>query len=117
MVIGYPFALTSGTDGQVTEAAMIVSIMNRDDLNKYKGKLEDKIILVTPKREFALREMTDAVRHDEETLAAYRDEGIDLNMKKRRATAWYKRYPRPEGITPEEIEAFYKSEGVAVVLY
>lgn len=117
MVIGYPMMLTAGTDGVVSSEAMIVRILNRDDLDDYRGQLRGKIILVSGKREFGFRSMPDAVRHDEETLRAFETEGRDINMQKRAAEAWWQRDQGPEGISVDEIEVFYKSEGVAVVLY
>lgn len=116
MVIGYPLSYTSGTKGKVIEQAMIVSILSKADLDKYKGKLKNKIILTSPKREFSPSEMPDAIRHDEESLKAYETEGIDINMKKRSQHTWYKRDPRPKGITMDEIEQFFIDEGVAIVL-
>jgi len=117
MVIGYPMTLTPGTRGKVTQKAMIVRIMKREDLDKYKGKLKDKIILVSAMQEFSPRYIPDALRHDEASLDAYKTKGIDINIQKRRQAPMYKRVPRPEGITADELEEFYKSEGVAVVLF
>ena len=117
MVIGYPMTLTPSTKGKVFQEAVIVRIKKKEDLNQYKGKLKDKIILVSPKQEFGPRYMPDAVRHDEASLEAYETEGVDINLRKRGQAAWSKRAPRPEGITMDEIEAFYKDEGVAVVLF
>ncbi len=55
MVIGYPLALTPGTGGRSVRDAVIVDIQKKGDLDRYRGKLRDKIILATPKREFAPR--------------------------------------------------------------
>jgi len=84
MIIGYPLALTPGTGGKVIQEAVIVDIGKKEDLEKYRGKLKDKIILTTPKREFGPRLMPDALRHDEESLEAYETKGIDINIQKRR---------------------------------
>lgn len=116
MVIGYPLSYTSGTNGKVVEEAMIVNILSKADLEKYRGTLKNKIVLTTPKREIIPREMPDAIRHNEESLKAYKTEGIDINMKKRSQSAWYKRDPKPTDISMDEIEQFFKNEGVAIVL-
>ncbi len=117
MVIGYPMALTPGTGGKVIQESKIVRINKKEDLERYKGKLKDKIILVSAMQEFSPRFMPDAVRHDEVSLEAFETKGIDINIRKRRLVPRHKRPPRPAGITGEELEEFYKSEGVAVVLY
>ena len=69
MVIGYPFAITPGTNGKITANVMAVSILKPEDLEKYKGKLKGKIVLASPKREFEFRTMNDAVRHTAESLS------------------------------------------------
>ncbi len=117
MVIGYPMALTRGTNGKVTREAMIVEIQGPDDLERYRGKLRNKIILASAKREIAPRFEADAVRHGEESLHAYTTDGVDINMARRRQQAAIRRSPGPEDITNDELEAFYKAEGVEAVLY
>ena len=116
MIIGYPLALTPGTDGKVVGEAMMVDIRKKEDLETFRGKLKNKIILTTPEREFEPRFAPDAVRHDEASLAVYETEGKDIKIQKRRQEAWMKRSPAPEDLTRDEMEDFFKSEGVAVVL-
>ena len=116
MIIGYPLALTPGTDGKIVGEAMIVDIQEKEDLDKYKGMLKNKIILRTPKREFRPRFTPDAVRHDEKSLAAYETDGVDINIQKRRQEAWMQRTPRSKDVTGDEMEEFFKSEGVVVLL-
>jgi len=82
----------------------------------YKGKLKDKIVLSTPKREFSPRFTPDAVRHDEKSLAAYETEGFDLNPRNLQEETWMKSPPSPRDVTADELEQFYKAEGVAVEL-
>ena len=117
MVIGYPIALTRGTKRKITQEAMIVNIQQKADLDKYKGKLKNKIILVSPIREYAPRFEADALRHDENSLNVYATEGVDINMAERRKQVFMKRSPRPKDINNDELEAFYKAEGVKAVLY
>jgi len=47
MVIGYPMALTRGTNRKITREAMIVNIQQKSDLDKYKGQLYNKIRVMT----------------------------------------------------------------------
>jgi len=116
MIIGYPVALTPGTTGRNVQEAVIVDIQKKADLEKYQGKLKGKIILSTPKREFSPRFTPDAVRYDEKALAAYETEGADINLKKLQEETWMKSPPTPKDITADELEQFYKSEGVSVIL-
>jgi hypothetical protein len=117
MVIGYPMALTRGTNRKITREAMIVNIQQKSDLDKYKGQLYNKIILVSPLREFAPRFKADALRHDENSLNVYATEGVDINVAERRKQVFMKKSPKPEDINNDELEAFYKDEGADAVLY
>jgi len=116
MIIGYPLALTPGTGGKVIQDAVIVDIQKKEDLEKYRGMLKNKIILITAKRESGPRFMPDALRHDDESLEAYETKGIDINIQNRRLEPWMKRPARPEGISNDELEAFYKEEHAALIL-
>lgn len=116
MVIGYPLALTPGTGGKIKTRAEIAVIQNIEDLDRYRGKLKNAVVLMNPPREFAPRFQPDAVRHDEKSLEAYATTGVDINIQERRKEAWNKRSPRPKDVKPEEIEDFFKAEKVAVVL-
>lgn len=48
-LIGYPKAWTPGTNGTVTGEAVIATIANEQDLEKYRGKLKGKIVLSVAK--------------------------------------------------------------------
>ena len=115
-LIGYPQAFTRGTDGKVTGELQRVEIQNKEDLEKYRGKLENAIVLSTPRRQYAARFEADAIRHDEESMTAFIEEGIDRNIGLRRQAPWMKNPPRREDLDATELAEFFKSEGVAVVL-
>jgi hypothetical protein len=116
MIIGYPLALTPGTEGEVSADAVIAVIEKKEDLEKHRGSLRGKIILTSPMREFSPRFTADAVRHDVESLSAYETQGIDINIAKRRQETWNRGDPRPEGINDWELAAFFKEEGASVLL-
>lgn len=116
MIIGYPFAFTPGTDGIVTENAVIAVIETEADFAKYRGKLKDAVVLSTPQMKVSPRFVQDAFRHTEESLDNYVQKGTDL---------FYQRYGngqpeqqrfRRQGVSENEVEEFYKNEGVKVVL-
>ena len=49
MVIGYPLAFSKGTAGTVIERAVIADIRSREDLDRFRGRLDGAIVLATPK--------------------------------------------------------------------
>ncbi len=116
MILAYPLAFTPGTPGPVIERAILAVITSRADLDRYRGKLRGAIVLSTPPMPVSPRFVQDAFRHTEESLGWFVKEGEDL-LSDRHGRGQPGQEPhRPEGISPEEIEAFYKEEGVAVVL-
>ena len=52
-LIGVPLAWTPGTNGKVTGEAMVASLQNDADLDKYKGKLAGKIVLLGTGRDLS----------------------------------------------------------------
>ncbi|MCH7783481.1 M20/M25/M40 family metallo-hydrolase [candidate division KSB1 bacterium] len=116
MVIGYPFAFSPGTNGKVNANAVIAVINTQADLDKYRGKLRNTIVLSTPKMPVSPRFTPDALRHTEESLSVYVQEGRDLNYGLYRRNQPGQTNFRPLEVSPPDVEAFYKREGVAVVL-
>lgn len=115
-VIGYPQAFTPATPGKISGELTIVDIKSKADLENYKGKLQNAIILATPRRQFGPRFTPDAIRHDEKSLTVFVEEGIDYNIQERRKEAWMQNPTPPKDVDASELEAFFKTEGVAVVL-
>ena len=115
-LIGYPQAFTRGTDGTLTGELQRVDIQSKEDLEKYRGKLQNAIVLATPRRQYAPRFEGDAIRHDEGSLAVFVEEGTDRNIGLRREAPWMWNPPRREDLDATELAEFFKSEGVAVVL-
>ncbi len=108
----YPVAHTAGTDGKVTADAMIVDLLSRDEMEAMRGKLRGKAVLVTAPAVIDLATLTHGVaRYTEDQLAALERTAIvparPVPPRTVRNTAL---------ITPVERMAFFKSEGVAVVL-
>lgn len=64
-----PKAWTPGTNGPVEGEVMAVAIKQRADLDKYKGKLAGKILLLNEAREYKRGVEADSHRHDEAGLA------------------------------------------------
>lgn len=111
-MVGYPIAHTAGTNGKVTALAVLVDLQSRADLERYRGTLRGKAVLVTP----PVRINTDAMaagtpRLTEADLAALERTVI---VPPRAPAARVVR--NPDMLTAVEKTAFYAAEGVAVVL-
>lgn len=111
-MLGYPIAHTPGTDGRQVAQAVIVDLQVKADLDKYRGTLKGKAVLVSPPVAIDLVPLTNGVpRLTDEALRALEHTIIAPT----RATP-----PRaarnPDLLTAEEKLAFYKAEGVAAVL-
>ncbi|MCP4727681.1 MAG: M20/M25/M40 family metallo-hydrolase, partial [bacterium] len=115
VVFGYPYAFTPGTDGAVTGQPQIVTIFTREDFEQYRGKLKNAIVLATPLMSVSPRFNPDAFRHSDESLSTYSTEGVDINYRRYGNGQSGQRSYRPE-VSQAEIEAFFKSEDVGVVL-
>ncbi|HAK56702.1 MAG: M20/M25/M40 family metallo-hydrolase [Vicinamibacterales bacterium] len=116
MVIAYPLALTPGTGAPVVTNAVIATIQTPEDLDQYRGLLDGAVVLSTPPMSMGPRFVQDAFRHDEESLGVFETEGVDLLIRRHARGQLEQSTFRREGISAAEVEAFYKAEGVAVVL-
>ena len=115
-VRAYPLAFTPGTRGRIVEQAVIADVRSPNDLDKYRGRLQNAIVLATPPMPTSPRFVQDAFRHTEESLHTFETEGRDLLIQRHARGQPEQRTFRPEGISELDVEQFFKSEGVAVVL-
>jgi hypothetical protein len=116
MVIAYPLALTPGTQGPITTNAVIATIETPADLDRYRGRLDGAVVLATPPMPTSPRFVQDAFRHDEESLGVFETEGRDLLIGRHARGQLEQSTFRRQGISDVDVEEFYKSEGVAIVL-
>jgi len=72
-VIAYPKAWSTSTKGAVTADVVYLDAKTEADLEKYKGKLNGKIVLVAPLRELKAEEKPLAERLSEEDLTKMAD--------------------------------------------
>jgi hypothetical protein len=68
-LIGVPLAWTAGTDGTITGEPIVVSIRTDADFDKYKGKLNGKIIMSMAPKEMELETAPLGHRYTDEELA------------------------------------------------
>ena len=111
-MVGYPIAHTRGTDGRQVVQAVIVDLMVKADLEKYRGTLKGKAVLITPPAPIDLAVLTNGVpRLTDDQLKALEQTVI---APVRAATPRAAR--NPDLLTTDEKMAFYQAEGVAVIL-
>lgn len=114
-LIGFPLAWSSGTNGPLTGQPFIAVIQTPKDLEKFKGKLRGRIVMVDPVRATPLLTSPLARRYSNTDL-----------LKLEQAPEPGPVTPRPPGDfgTPEELRAFrnkrisfFKDEGVRAVVF
>jgi len=132
-LIGYPYAFTPGTNGKVTADAKIAIIRAREDFDRHRGKLNGAVVLTAPPRSVPPRLEPDAVRFssdelralEESTIASRFGAGQEDYVWDDRTMTFVLRDERRDVLSPSreqienfrnEVQSFYKSEGVAAVL-
>ena len=68
-LIGAPMAWTPGTDGVVTGDAVMATIQTRADMDRFKGKLNGKMVLMSAERDLAPSTSSQFTRYSAEQLA------------------------------------------------
>lgn len=111
-MVGYPVAYTPGTAGRQTLRAVIARIRSRQDLETYRGRLRGMAVLATAPPTIDLARLaTGTPRRTDEEMRQL--EQAVLPPPARSVTP---RVDNPELVSAEERLAFFKAEGVAVVL-
>lgn len=111
-MVAYPIAHTAGTNGRQVAAAVIVDLQSRADLAALRGTLKGKAVLVTPPPTIDLAPLTNGVP---------RYTAADLEALERTVIAPARATPprtvrNVDLLSAEEKVAFYRAEGVAVML-
>jgi hypothetical protein len=109
-----PKAWTPGTNGPVEGEVMEVTLKKRSDLDKYKGKLAGKILLLDEAREYERGVEADSERHDEASLAELHTFDVPKDADKNRDER-LKRYAERRELASASNE-FFKAEGVLATL-
>jgi hypothetical protein len=110
-MIAYPKAWTSGTNGPISGAPVLVQITSEADLDKYKGKLRGAIVMTQPAREAATHFEADAKRHTDEDLQRL----AQAPEPGARPAQRQQQFQGQRGLQ-ERIARFFREEGVAVLL-
>lgn len=113
-----PKAWTPGTNGPVEGEVMIVTIKKVEDLEKYKGKLAGKILLISEARDYESGEKADFHRHDGDGLEELQVFAVpkdkDKNKEEARAERLKKYTERVE--LSKATNEFFVAEGVLATL-
>jgi carboxypeptidase Q len=110
-MVGYPLAHTPGTDGQKVLDVVIADVRTVQDLERFRGRLAGVAVLSTPPAPVDLTRIRNGVpRRTAEELKALEEEVLPPSPRPPAA-------PRnPELLRSQDRMAFFKAEGVAVVL-
>ena len=109
-MVGYPIAHTPGTMGKKQLDTVIVKIRTKSDLKKYKGKLRGKAVLSTRPPTINLAVFRDGVK-------PWSDEELKAKEQPREKRPQAEESDSKEKlIGPANRNAFFKKEGVAVIL-
>jgi carboxypeptidase Q len=107
-IIAYPVPWTTSTLGKIKGEPIYVQIDTKEDLEKYRGKLEGAIILTKAPRETPPTFTPSAIRMSEEDLKKLAETPIPIRPEEREEFQ--------EELSWEELEDFFRSEGVGVLV-
>lgn len=108
-LIVWPKSWTAGTSGPVTAGAIVVSIQNESDFEKYRGKLKGMFVLTQPEREVTAILAAPSKRYNDEDLKEIST--ASLTGGRRNAAV-----QQPSVEFQRKLNDFYLSEGVAALL-
>jgi carboxypeptidase Q len=112
-LVGFPLTHTPSTPGKITCPALISEIRVRQDLDKFRGKLEGTVVLTTPQAAIDLEALARATpRRTYEELKQMEENVIPRPRRRREDDE----PPDPDILKAEEKIAFYKAEGVVAIL-
>ncbi len=106
----FPLAFTPGTPGKGVHEAVIAEIQNESDFDKFRGKLKDKAVLISPLLEINPEAPIVARRRTEEELANLAQQAVPRQRRRRRGAGG------SASVSWKDRLAFFKSEGAAVLI-
>ncbi|MCP4723540.1 MAG: M20/M25/M40 family metallo-hydrolase [bacterium] len=107
---GFPLGYTSGTRGRITGQVVIADINSKKDYVKYQGKLNDKIVLISPLLVIDPTVPIIRGRRTEEDLNSLLVPSFPKLAQNR------PRVTNPDQVSAVERLEFLKSEGVSLVI-
>lgn len=110
-----PKAWTPGTNGPVEGELMAVTIKSKKDMEKYKGKLAGKILLLDEARDYKRGETPDSHRHDLAGLEELQTFAVPKDVDKSGRPERIKKYLERVELN-KELNQFFVDEGVLATL-
>ena len=110
-----PKAWTPGTRGHVEGSLMAVTIKKPADLEKYKGKLKGKILLLDETRAYKRGVKPDSHRHDDAGLVELQEFAVPEEKDKKERAKWIKEYKERLDLAKASNE-FFVAEGVLATI-
>jgi hypothetical protein len=115
-LIGAPQAWTAGTEGVISGQPMIVNITSEADIEKWKGKLAGKIILIDPLREIALHDKKpEGERYTDAELAEIATAQIGGGFRMPPSTPGQPNFMQMMALR-RKLNDFFRDEKVAVII-
>ena len=115
-IIAMPVAWTPGTNGVITSEPVLMTPQTQEDLDKFKGKLAGKIVMISPKRDLQMVTTPLATRYTEAELADLTTAQIQLPGLFGGRGGRGGRGGAAGGISPQAIQTFLKAEKPALVI-
>lgn len=110
-----PEAWTPGTDGPVDGEVMAVTIKELADLDKYKGKLAGKILLLDEARDYKRGEKPDSSRHEDDDLVELEIFSLPKDKDEKDRDERIKKYTERVALSKAS-NKFFVDEGVLATL-
>nr|MBC7613585.1 M20/M25/M40 family metallo-hydrolase [Pseudopedobacter sp.] len=115
-IIASPKAWTPSTNGLVKSEIVLLKIDSLSDLNQYKGKLKDKIVLSETSNALETSFKSDGTRYTDEELADMaKPQEAGAGGRAPRDASFMERYRKLRELR-DQTSAFLKEEGVTLVL-
>ena len=109
-ILAYPRPWTGSTKGKITGSPVFAILSSKADMDKYKGKLKGAIVLLNDPRPVHPNFSAPATRLDDKGLREIEDMPIPVKPAKSGESGG------EGGLKWEEMEEFFKAEGVGVLL-
>ena len=111
-----PLRSKARANGVLTGEPVLVIAATQEELDKFKGKLKDKIAMISAKRDLQMATTPLGVRYNESELADLATEQIQLPGFGRGGRGGGRGGGGPGGFGPQAIQTFLKAEKPALVI-
>jgi carboxypeptidase Q len=114
-LVAYPKAWTNGTQGEINREVVLLKIDKEADLEKYKGQLKGKVVMLPITTVLTPAFEPEAKRHSDEDLDRLMVLNLNTNSTRGRNDAQMQQL-RDQRALEQKISQFFLDEGVALRL-